>query len=133
MKAVQKYSRKREAILDALRAANDHPSAETLYTRLKPRHPDLSMGTVYRNLALFAENGDAVCVGNVNGQDRYDARIAPHAHFVCTRCGAVADLDTPDALEALSGQVEAQTGGRVLRHNAVFFGLCADCLDKEGN
>lgn len=133
MKAVQKYSRKREAILDALRAAGDHPSAETLYARLKPRHPDLSLGTVYRNLALFAENGDAVCVGNVNGQDRYDARTGPHAHFVCSRCGAVLDLDTPDALKSLCAQVETQTGGHVLRHDALFTGLCADCLAKEGN
>ena len=59
----RKYSKKREAILEALRNTTEHPSAEMLYARLKPEFPDLSLGTVYRNLAMFIRDGDAVSVG----------------------------------------------------------------------
>lgn len=60
----RKYSKKREAILEALRNTTEHPSAEMLYARLKPEFPDLSLGTVYRNLAMFIRDGDAVSVGH---------------------------------------------------------------------
>ena len=75
----RKYSKKREAILEALRNTTEHPSAEMLYARLKPEFPDLSLGTVYRNLAMFIRDGDAVSVGTVAGQERYDADTHPHA------------------------------------------------------
>ena len=64
----RKFSKKRAAILEALRATDEHPSAEMLYAGLKGRFPDLSLGTVYRNLAMFVADGDAVIVGNVAGQ-----------------------------------------------------------------
>ena len=69
----RKYSKKRQAILDALRNTTEHPSAEMLYARLKPEYPDLSLGTVYRNLAMFIRDGAVISVGTVSGQERYDA------------------------------------------------------------
>ena len=91
----RKYSKKREAILEALRNTTEHPSAEMLYARLKPEFPDLSLGTVYRNLAMFIRDGDAVSVGTVAGQERYDADTHPHAHFICSECGRVLDVCCP--------------------------------------
>ena len=88
----RKFSKKRAAILEALRHTDEHPSAEMLYSRLKGEFPDLSLGTVYRNLAMFVADGDAVSVGSVGGQERYDAVTAPHAHFICSCCGRVLDV-----------------------------------------
>ena len=68
MERAVRYSKKREAILAALQGTNCHPSAEWLYRQLKPRHPDLSLGTVYRNLAFFQERGMVQSVGVVQGQ-----------------------------------------------------------------
>ena len=48
-----RHSPKREAILECLRSSICHPSAEWVYAQLKPRIPDLSLATVYRNLARF--------------------------------------------------------------------------------
>ena len=53
MERATRYSRKREAILNAIQSTDCHPSAEWVYQTLKPTHPDLSLGTVYRNLVLF--------------------------------------------------------------------------------
>ena len=80
---MRRHSRKRDAILNCIRQSRVHPSAEWIYAQLKPEHPDLSLGTVYRNLALFRESGEVVCVATVRGADRLDACTEPHAHFIC--------------------------------------------------
>lgn len=129
MEAARKHSKKRDALLEAIKCTKDHPSAEMLYTRLKPEYPDLSLGTVYRNLAMFVRDGEVISVGAVAGQERYDARVDAHAHFVCTECGCVLDLDSPE-LPDLDGAVERETGGRVTGRALSFTGVCAECLNK---
>lgn len=123
METVQRYSRKREAIREALMSTRDHPSAEQLYSRLKPLYPDLSLGTVYRNLAAFRDSGQAVRVATVNGEDRFDGNTAPHAHFICERCGAVLDVDTSlpelDRIDGLPGTAR--------EFALTFFGICDPC------
>ena len=86
------FSRKRQAILQAVRSTTCHPTAEWVYQRLKPDYPDLSLGTVYRNLAQFKADGVIASVGIVHGQERFDGNIKPHTHFVCTKCGDVLDI-----------------------------------------
>ena len=90
--AMQKKSRKRDAILACVCSTDTHPTAEWVYTQLKPDIPDLSLGTVYRNLAMFRREGIIGSAGVVNGLERYDRNPLPHAHFVCTQCSAVYDL-----------------------------------------
>ena len=84
-----RYSSKRDAILQCLRSTTCHPSAEWVYAQLKPRIPNLSLATVYRNLARFRAEGAVQVIGCVDGEDRYDGNTAPHGHFVCRACGAV--------------------------------------------
>lgn len=123
----RKYSKKRAAILEALRSTDTHPSAEMLYARLKGEFPDLSLGTVYRNLAMFVADGDAISVGTVAGQERYDADTTPHAHFVCTICGSVTDVCSPN-LAGIEHEVEQEIGGVVTSRSLSFTGTCARCL-----
>ncbi|MEG1632651.1 MAG: transcriptional repressor [Oscillospiraceae bacterium] len=133
MEATRKYSKKREAILDAIRATKEHPSAEMLYSTLKPLYPDLSLGTVYRNLGVFLGDGEIVSVGSVNGQERYDANTSPHAHFVCLGCGRVIDVDSTEMLSVLYSAVSSATGGVVESHSLTFTGRCAECRDKTAH
>ena len=93
MESTRRQSKKRDAIREILLASYDHPSVEEIYRRLKPDIPDLSLGTVYRNLALFREEGKAMSVATVAGQERFDGRTHPHAHFICEKCGRVDDVD----------------------------------------
>ncbi len=129
MEKTKRYSKKREAILQALRASDRHPSAETLYQALRPAYPDLSLATVYRNLACFKDEGLAVSVGRVNGQERFDARVSPHAHLICRCCGAVLDFFQVEqqSLSDLVSRAAWQGGVQVDRCELTCYGLCPDC------
>ena len=134
MERATRYSKKREAILSALRGTKSHPSAEWVYQTLKPAHPDLSLGTVYRNLSLFRQQGVIQSVGVVNGQERFDADTSLHHHFVCERCGSVLDLDfLQQGEDSWDQAVSEQYGFRTLRHELVFYGICKTCQNKSMN
>ncbi|MCD7756116.1 MAG: transcriptional repressor [Firmicutes bacterium] len=122
---------KRDAILTCLKQTTVHPSAEWVYARLKPEIPDLSLGTVYRNLALFKEQGLVVSLGTVNGVERFDGNTSPHVHFICTRCGAIADLDGLEPPDQLRDSAARRTGGAVTGCCLSFTGVCRECLNHQ--
>ena len=126
-----KQFRKRNAILAGLRASKAHPSAEELFAILKPQIPDLSLGTVYRNLSLFKEQGLAISVATVSGVERFDGNTAPHVHFICNGCDAVIDLDQMEVPTALREAAAMYCGGKVDGCQLSFSGLCRDCLQLE--
>lgn len=128
MEKTRKRSKKRDAILACIRSTRRHPSAEWIYDRLKPEIPDLSRGTVYRNLRLFLEEGVVASVGVVGGLERFDGDVSPHAHFICQCCGEVIDLPGLASLEAMAGQAEALTDGRIEGCAVTFSGLCRSCV-----
>lgn len=130
MERAIRYSKKREAILAAIRGTSCHPSAEWVYQRLRPLHPDLSLGTVYRNLAFFREHGLVQSVGVVQGQERFDGIVTPHSHFICNCCGSVLDLPDIRPESGLDRAVSRQYGFAVERHELTFYGLCANCADQ---
>lgn len=118
------------AILSALQETTVHPTADWVYAKLKPRYPNLSLGTVYRNLKKFCETGKAVSVGVINGQEHFDGRVKPHAHFVCKRCGAV--LDVPEEFFKPQELAELSDRFHLKLENArvSFEGVCPQC--EEG-
>ena len=124
-KRIRKHSRKRDAILACLRSTPTHPSADWIYARLKPEIPDLSLGTVYRNLNLFREEGLIASVGVVNGLERFDADVSPHMHCICSCCGAVMDAGVatvPDGLASCAARC-----GEVESCRITFSGVCSHC------
>ena len=127
----QNYSRKREAILKAIQSTKIHPTAEWIYQQIKAQYPDLSLGTVYRNLARFKEDGVIVSVGVVNGQERFDADITPHVHFICKSCNAVLDLEGTFAGELDYRSIEKENNVLVDSHELTFYGKCHDCVSKR--
>ena len=125
---IRKNSKKRQVILEALAATTAHPTAQELYQQLKPDYPDLSLGTVYRNLSLFSEQGDVMSVGVFRGQERFDARTEPHAHLHCAQCGRVIDVPLPGAPEPqLCTLAQSVTDAQVLGCSITFTGLCKAC------
>ena len=72
MERTAKHFRKRDAILSCLRQTTEHPSADWVYAKLKPEIPDLALGTVYRNLTLFKDQGLITSLGTVGGVERFD-------------------------------------------------------------
>jgi Fur family peroxide stress response transcriptional regulator len=126
-----KHFRKRDAILDYLRQSKAHPSAETIYTDLKPEIADLAMGTVYRNLTLFRQQGLVSTIATVSGVERFDANTDPHVHFICTDCDAVIDLDDMEIPSSLQTAANQCCGGRADICQLSFTGLCRECLNHE--
>lgn len=126
-----KHFKKRTAILEYLRSTTAHPSAETVFTDLKQQIPDLSMGTVYRNLNLFRQQGLASVVATVRGVERFDANTSPHVHFICEGCDSVMDLMKMEVPEALKTEASACSGGRATTCQLSFTGLCEGCLKQK--
>ena len=122
------FSSKREAIFKTIASTKSHPSAAWVYDKLKDEIPNLSLGTVYRNIALFKEQGKVITVANVNGEEHIDADTSDHAHFVCEHCGKVFDLNS-SPLSALEDEL-SQNGFEINRKNVVFHGVCCDCKNK---
>ena len=127
-----KQFRKRNAILAYLRQTEEHPSAEMVYNRLKPDYPDLSLGTVYRNLSMFKSRGEIMSLGAINGVERFDGNTMPHVHFVCAYCDGVTDLPQIAVPETLNQEVTANIGGRIDTCHLTFVGCCDKCINKKG-
>ena len=87
-----KYSRQRESIKENLMNRYDHPTAETVYLDVKKDYPNISLGTVYRNLSLLSEIGEIQKISSSNGPERFDGNPKPHFHFFCRKCGQVTDI-----------------------------------------
>lgn len=91
--------------------------------------PNISKGTVYRNLKVLREMGE-ISELSLNGTvSRYEGRQTNHYHFRCERCGRVFDLDEP-VNHKLDKRVAERAGFRVLYHQLEFRGLCRDCQQK---
>ena len=131
METPKKNFKKRTAILSFLRQTKDHPSAEMVFNHLKQEIPDLSLGTVYRNLSMFKAQGELISLGTVNGVERFDGNVEPHVHFICNGCDAVTDLPQIQVPEELNQQVIKETGGTVNVCNLTFNGYCRDCKEKQ--
>ena len=133
MNTTPKNFRKRNAIYECLIASKAHPSAEAIYTQLKPTIPDLSLGTVYRNLHLFKDQGLAISVATVNGVERFDGNTKPHVHFICNDCTAVIDLEELAVPQALTKAAESSIGSKVAECQLSFTGTCKNCINKINN
>ncbi len=124
--AIVKYSRQRELIYQAVVENKIHPTAEFVYNYLKKDNPQLSLGTVYRNLQQLSENGDLNRVSIPNQPDRFDSITQPHYHAVCSKCGHLEDIlidDMPD----INSHVAAKTGLVITGHEIIFQIICPMC------
>lgn len=121
----RRYSRQRELIYNCVRNTTEHPTADMVYRWLLPDNPNLSRGTVYRNLKLLAEEGKLKLLHFP--VERYDAQIMEHPHFYCTQCGCVSDLDLQYDGQ-LDQRAEKECGVTVEWHDLVFYGTCQLCM-----
>ncbi len=122
---VKRYSRQREAILKNLQHRTDHPSADMVYESIRHEIPNISLGTVYRNLNTLSESG-SILRFSVEGKERFDGNITPHIHFVCTHCGAIHDL-FDSCVDEFMSDVSHLLNCTISGANLVFRGECNLC------
>ncbi len=121
-----KYSRQRQVIKDFLMTRKDHPTADTVYMNVRTEYPNISLGTVYRNLSLLADIGEIQRLRFADGVDHFDADTSAHYHFVCTECRQIIDLKT-DSLDPIMNMAGTGFDGEIKGHVTYFYGLCGDC------
>ena len=130
MATLRRNSRQRMLVYDAVKASHEHPNAEEVYQVVKQRLPDISLGTVYRNLNLLEEMGQLRRIHTGIGGDRFDAVITAHPHLICTRCGGVFDLNL-DISQLLQSAKGVEGSFQVEDCKVLVQGVCEDCLKKE--
>lgn len=125
-----KYSRQREAVLTYLRSTTSHPTAESVYFNIRKEFPKISLGTVYRNLNLLADNGEILRLRCGDGVEHFDATVEPHNHFICRNCGKVIDLPMK-LVENIDHEAGQKFSGEIEGHELYFYGKCDQCLNKN--
>ena len=120
-------STKRTAILNYMMETKEHPSAEMIHEVVKKDFPDISLGTVYRNLCVLVESGDITSIGNVDGKERYDFCTKSHPHFVCRNCRRVLDLEYAFPISDFFDDIEKSSGFVLQDYSLEFHGLCNKC------
>ncbi len=125
-----KYSRQRQAIWDFVKTRTDHPTADTIYINVRQTYPNISLGTVYRNLMLLKSLGKIRTIDTGDGVVRFDPNTEDHAHFICKSCGCVDDLMDFDAAAAMQHASHCFSG-KIISCDTLFYGLCEECLMAE--
>jgi Fur family transcriptional regulator, peroxide stress response regulator len=122
-----RYSRQREAILNLLGSGPHHLTAEEIHERVRHDFPNLSLGTVYRNLRILQQVGQVRELVYDGGSSHYEARREPHYHVVCQQCRRVEDVLLPGG-GSLDRRLIPPAGWQVREHRLEFFGLCDRCI-----
>ncbi len=125
-----KYSRQREVIKEFLMTRNDHPTADIVYMNVRKTFPNISLGTVYRNLQLLSELGEIRKLNVGDGVEHFDGNTLPHYHFICKQCGSVIDLQMGniDTIKDIAG---VNFDGQIAGHITYFYGICGNCCKKD--
>lgn len=129
-KGFLRRTRQREVILSVLRSTTSHPTADWVYQEVRKEMPNVSLGTIYRNLKILTEMGEALELSYGSTYSRFDGNTEEHYHFVCESCDNVFDIDMP-LIEGIGDNVEEAMGAKVTSHRLEFYGKCKDCLAKR--
>jgi len=125
----KRMTKQKAAVYDILCSTTSHPTADWIYGEARKKIPEISLGTVYRNLQVLCRDGKILELNYGKGQSRFDGNPAPHYHFVCERCGKVYDFaaNGPRVDQAI---VDAAPG-QVDTYRFECYGICNDCLSKK--
>jgi len=127
MRKKSRNTKQRAVILEILKKSGAHPTAEAIYQEARKVLPNISLGTVYRNLNSLREQGLAREIRtNSESSSRFEGKCPPHAHFHCTECLSVLDLPLPTCLEEFpwKGDTEISSVNSLDLH---VIGACSQC------
>ncbi|MBM7555562.1 Fur family transcriptional regulator [Halanaerobacter jeridensis] len=122
----RRMTKQRKKILEVLKSTDCHPTADWIYEEVKEEIPNISLGTVYRNLNVLKEMGKIMELNYGSDHSRFDGVPENHYHFRCIECGKVMDLDI-DVQDELEKKAENEIDGEIDYHRTEFFGYCDEC------
>ena len=120
-----KFSRQREPIISEVLNSDEHLTADAIYERLKKENPNLSLGTVYRNLTQLSDNGMIGKVSIPGDPVRFDGNLSNHSHLICESCGKIIDID--EKLFNLDFSKLQEEGIQVIGTDILLRGICSEC------
>ena len=120
------------AVLETVRAAHNHPTAQEIYEAVKPLRPHIGLASVYRILHMLVAQGYLKEVGRNDDCTGYDGRVSRHDHAICTNCGALLDVpvDVLVSTEALE-QAALAAGITLGTYEVRLYGLCPSCSTQK--
>jgi Fur family ferric uptake transcriptional regulator/Fur family peroxide stress response transcriptional regulator len=116
----------RSLVLAAVKELQCHVTADEVYDTLVKKHPDISKGTVYRNLNLLSDIGEIRKVEMPGGADRYDHLCHKHYHAKCIKCGRIFDVEM-EFITDLEKSIKDTRGFAFTDHDIIFKGICLEC------
>ena len=122
---MKKFSRQREAVKKVLCSTKTHPTAAWIYENVRKEIPNISLGTVYRNLNMLTEDRQIIKLSFGDGNEHFDGDISPHSHFYCESCGQIHDIAF-DATE-LCLEISKDTKLDITSAACNFSGICSTC------
>ena len=125
-----KFSKQRELILNVVKENSVHPTADFIYEYLKKDNPNLSLGTVYRNLSQLVEHGFIRKVSIPGYPDRFDGKLCDHSHMICAKCGEVLDIES-DLLKNIPSNISDELEVKIISCNISFQGICKRCTINQ--
>jgi Fur family transcriptional regulator, peroxide stress response regulator len=123
---MSRKSKRKDAILKVVMNTNSHPKADWVYEQVRKEIPNISMGTVYRNLKSLAEAGEILQLEIAGDTRRYDGNTESHIHFRCKKCGCMLDLEEP-VDHSIEKKLAKKTGLEITRQRVELVGLCKKC------
>lgn len=123
-------TKQRELILEQLQTHRDHPSADIIYQEVRDVIPNISLGTVYRNLEWLVEKNLAKKLNIGSSKARFDYNTSSHAHFCCVRCKKVEDVEADFGFYLINDEAWISQN-KLIDTNLEFYGVCKNCLEKE--
>lgn len=123
-----RMTKQRRQILNVLRSTDTHPTADWIYEQVKRKIPNISLGTVYRNLNLLADMGEILILDYGSTYSRFDGNPESHYHFKCENCERVFDIKIP-MNNQLNQEISKKTPYIVTSHRTEFYGICPDCQE----
>ena len=127
---MSRKSIQRDAILQVIKNTGSHPGADWVYDKVRKEIPNISLGTVYRNLRLLSQAGEIRELDIPGSASRFDGSTSKHHHLICEKCGRVFDLDEDVDLK-METRIFEKTGFKVKRRYLKFIGLCSECQKQE--
>lgn len=125
-----KVTPQRLAVYEAINHNTTHPNAETIYAKLQPKYPSMSLATVYKTMEIFAKIGIVKILQCGEDAHRYDYNTTQHAHIRCVKCNRVIDVDIDE--NVLAQQAATQSGFAIEGVSLSFLGLCPECETAMG-
>lgn len=122
---ISRHTRQLDVVWEAIKDETSHPTADQIYEKVRGGIPNISLGTVYRNLEKLVAEGKLQVLA-LGRMQRFDPTVQRHEHFICEKCGRVYDVFVESRENILTPPLPHE-GFTVTSHQLALYGTCKNC------